>query len=230
MVFEDISLGEQVLLSTETGPDGTLTDKTACLTDDTNATSCVEVKAGQGIRAVWPHAPGAMSSSTLRIGVNAIMQSGPLRIAPYDTTTTIDNTNGKTTQSIGGGGDFDESLSNALIGDCLLAEFTFRLFENGEGSKIKTAELDIESTILTIAITGVTKDDDDVIDDLMPLVLWRRTGGSAPYDWIQVDKLTSAVTTGAYTFNYEDDGSQYRVMGQNTDGTESDITPEVQGV
>lgn len=233
MVFEVISQSDEVALSTETGSDGSLQDVTSCMSDGSNSTSCVEVKAGQGIRSVWPHTPAAMSSTTLRIGVQSTMNDGTVRIAPYDAAGTIDNSNGKTTASITDTStpkDVDESLSDTLVGDCLLAQFTFRMFENGSGAKIKTSEHELESTIATIALTGVTKDDDDVIDDLMPLVLWRRTGGSAPYDWLQIDKLTSTVTTGAYTFNYEDDSSQYRVMGQNTSGTESDITPEVQGV
>lgn len=233
MVFEVTSQADEVILSTETGSDGALTDITSCMSDASLGTSCVEVKAGQGARIEWPHTPGAMTSVTIRIGINSTMADGTNRLAPYDTTTTIDDTNGITTISLTDTGtpkNVDTTITAAFVDDCLTAIFIYRQFENGSGAKTKTAEAEVEATIATIALTGVTKDDDDVIDDLMPLVLWRRTGASAPFDWVQIDKLTSTVTTGAYTFNYEDDGSQYRVMGQNTSGTESDITPEVQGV
>lgn len=233
MVFEVCSRADEVILSSETGSDGTLTDETSCMSDGSLGTSCVEVKAAQGLRIEWPHTPGAMSSVTIRIGINSTMADGTNRLAPYDTSSTIDNTNGVTTVSLTDSGtpkDVDTSISAAFVSDCLTTEFTYRQFENGSGAKTKTAEAEVEATIATIALTGVTKDDDDVIDDLMPLTLLRRVGGSAPFTWVTIDTLTSTVTTGAYTFNYEDDGSEYRVFGQNTDGTESDITPEVQGV
>lgn len=232
MVFEVCSKADEVILSSETGSDGTLTDETSCMSDSSLGSSCVEVKAGQGLRIEWPHTPGAMSAATIRIGVNSTMSDGTNRLAPYDTTTTIDNGNGVTTVTIEDGStpyNVDTSISAAFISDCLTSIFIYRQFENGTGAKIKTAEAEVEATIATIALTGVTKDDDDVIDDLMPLSLMRRTGGSAPYTWNTIATLTSTVTTGAYTFNYEDDGAQYRILGQNTDGTESDITPEVQG-
>lgn len=216
MVFEDISKGEQVTLATETGDDGTLTDKTPCLTDDSNGTSCVEIKAGQAIRAEWPHVPAAMTSVTLRIGVNSIMNAGTLRIAPYSDGNSIDNTNGKTTVSITGGGDYDEALAQALIDDCLTSIFTFRLFENGSGAKIKTAELDVEATIATIALSGITKDKDGVALGSCGVALFRRVG-TFPYTYEFVDKLTSNSSTGAYTFNYEDDGATYMVYAVKDD-------------
>jgi len=234
MVFEDISKGQQVILATETGQDGAKTGKTTCLTDDTSATSCVEVKSGQGIRAEWPHVPGAMSSVTLRIGVNSIMNAGTLRVAPYSDFDSINNTNGKTTASIDCAGtpascpgDVDESLAQALIDDCLTVIFTFRLFENGSGAKIKVGELDVEATITTITLSGVTKDDDDVIVGSVGCTTVRMTG-SFPKLATTIDRQASNATTGAYSVSYEDDGEQYRVIGEK--GAESDITPEVQGV
>ncbi len=52
MAYIPLDQGDQVVLATETGDDGALTDKTGCLSDGSSATSCVEVKAAQGIRAV----------------------------------------------------------------------------------------------------------------------------------------------------------------------------------
>lgn len=232
MTFEVCSKADEVILSSETGDDGALTDETSCMSDGSLATSCVEVKAAQALRIEWPHVPGAMSSGTIRIGVNSTMADGTNRLAPYSDSNSIDNTNGVTTATItdaAAPNNVDTVISASFISDCGTTVFTYRQFENGSGAKIKTAEAEVEATIATIALTGVTKDDDDVIDDLMPLTLLRRVGGSAPFNWETVDTLTSTVTTGAYTFNYEDDGAEYRVFGQNTSGTESDITPEVQG-
>ncbi len=210
MAFEGISKGESVALASETGDDGALGDQTACLTDDSTGASCVEVKAGVGIRFEWPHNPGAMTSATLKIGVNSIMAAGTLRIAPYSDGNSIDNTNGKTTVSIGAGGDFDESLAQALVDDCLLTIFTLRLFENGSAAKIKVGELDVEATIATIDLTGVTKDKDGVALGSCGCNLLRRVG-SFPYTFNFVDNLTSHATTGAYTFSYEDDSGNYMV-------------------
>jgi hypothetical protein len=166
----------------------------------------------------------------IRIGVSSIaMGAGTNRLAPYDTSSTIDNTNGVTTPAMAVG-DNDIAIGASFIADCLTTLFTFRQFENLSGAATKTSELSIKATISTITLSGITKDDDDVIVPLMPLTLLERSGGAVPFTWTTLQTTTSAATTGAYTFEYEDLGSQMRVFGQNTDGSESDITPEVQGV
>jgi hypothetical protein len=230
--FEVVSLGESVVLATETGSDGTLTDFTACLTDGDNAVTCTTVIAGLGIKAVWPHAPTHISNMVIRLGVSNIPMggNGTNRIAPYDSATTIDNTNGVTSPGNMSEGDNDIVIPQSLIDDCPLTFFTFRQFEDGDGGTTEMGEISIAATIETLSISGITKDDDDVIVDLMPLTLLERSGGSAPYTWTTLQTTTSAATTGAYTFEYEDFGSQMRVFGQNISGTESDITPEVLGV
>ena len=229
MVFEDISKGEQVALATETGDDGTLTDKTACLTDDTSATSCVEVKVGIGIRAEWPHNPGAMSAATIRIGVNSIMNEGTIRLAPYLDFNSIDNTNGITTVNITGGGDVDTTITQAFLDDCLTSDFTFRMFENGSGAKIKTGELDVEATIATIDLIAESRDDDDNIVGSTGVNLIRRTG-TFPYTYTQVDSATTHATLGTHTFSYEDDGAFYRIFYlKELSPDEWDMSAEVKG-
>lgn len=230
MVFEVCSKADEVILATETGDDGTLTDVTTCMSDASLGTSCVEVKAGQGLRIEWPHNPGAMSSVTIRIGLNSTMQDGTNRLAPYSDSNSIDDGNGHTTVSLTDAGtpkNVDESIAQAFIDDCLLSTFTYRQFENGSGAKSKTAEAEVEATIATIALSGVTKDDDDVVVVSVGCTLVRMTG-SIPKTMTTVDTLTSNGSDGTYTFNYEDDSAQYRVFGEK--GSESDITPEVQGV
>jgi len=237
MVFEVISKGEQVTLATETGDDGTLLDKTACLSDASLSTSCVEVKAGQGIRAEWPHNPGAMSSVTLRIGIESLMAAGTARIAPYSDSNSIDDTNGKTTANIDCDGvpvacpgSVDESLAQALIDDCLTSVFTFRMFENGSSAKIKTSELSIEATIATIDLIAESRDDDDNLVVSTGVVLFRRTG-SFPYTYTQVDSATTNGTTGLHTFSYEDDSEFYRIFYmKELTPDQWDMSDEVKGV
>jgi len=232
MAFEVVSKGEQVALATETGDDGALTDKTACLSDGSNSTSCVEVKAAQGIRAEWPHVPGARSSVTLRIGLQSTIADGTNRIAPYSDSNSIDDTNGKTTVSLTDAGtpkDVDESLAQALIDDCLTSVFTFRQFENGSSAKSKVGELSIEATIATIDLIAESRDDDDVIVGSVGVVLLRRSG-TFPYTYTQIDSATTHATLGTHTFQYEDDSAFYRIFYlKELSPDEWDMSDEVQG-
>lgn len=212
MAYEVISKGEQVTLSTETGNDGTLADKTACLSDGSSATSCVEVKIGQGIRAEWSHAPAAMSSATIRIGVESIMNEGTLRVAPYTDSNSISDTNGATTGTITGGGDEDRTVTASFISDVGTTDFTFRVFENGSAAKIKTAELSVQATVATINLTGVTKDKDGVALGSVFVHLFRKVSGSGPWVWAYSDNQTSNASTGAYDFAYEDRGEEQMVV------------------
>lgn len=221
MAFEVISKGEQVILATETGDDGTLTDKTGCLSDGSSASSCVEVKAGQGIRAEWPHVPAAMSSATIRIGVQSVMADGTNRLAPYSDFNSILDTNGVTTSNITGGGDVDTVISASFISDCGTTQFTFREFENGSGAKTKVGELNVQATIATIDLVGVTKDKDGVALGSCKCALFDVTSEGPPEVYSYVDSLTSNVTTGAYTFSYEDNSRNMMVY------SEKDDTPHV---
>jgi hypothetical protein len=164
MAFVDIDQGEEVALATETGDDGALVDITACLTDDTSATSCVEVKAGQGLRIevfLDPATLDPAGTHTLRLGINQAMTTGTLRIAPYSDVDSIDDTNGITTAAILGAGDVDTVLDAAFIAD--LADlgggrFAIRVFENGSLAKIKVGEADVEFEQILYTVAGVTRD------------------------------------------------------------------------
>lgn len=215
MAFVDIDKGEQNT-GGETADDGTLVDKTTCLTDDSSATSCVEVKAGVSIRFESNHVPAAMSAVTVRIGVESIMAAGTLTFSAYTDFNTITTTAQVTTVSITGGGDVDTVITQALLDEIGTSIFTLRLREAASGAKIKTGELDIEFTVATIALSGVTKDKDGAALGSCAVALFRRTG-TFPYSYEFVEALTSNVTTGAYTFNYEDDGANYMVYSMKED-------------
>jgi len=218
MAFEVVSKGEQVTLATETGDDGAHMDVTGCLSDGSSAVSCVEVKATQGIRAEWPHSPSVMSSATIRTGVESAMTSGTLRAAPYSDFNTINNTNGATTVSISAGGDVDTAISAAFIADSLAGLFTFRLFENGSGAKIKVGELSVEATIATAVVSGVTKDFEGNVLVSCGVHLFKKISGAGPdYVFEFVDSQVSDGTTGAYSFTVDDDGSEYMVYAIKND-------------
>lgn len=166
MAFVSIDQGDQVTLATETGDDGTLADKTACLTDDSSATSCIEIKAGVGCRVEINIAPASIDQTgdqTIRIGVESIMTAGTLRIAPYSDANTIVNTNGVTTTSISAGGDVDTVVSDAFLDDLgdLGGKCAIRIFENASGGKIKTGEVDHDFLELGYAISPLPVFTDD---------------------------------------------------------------------
>jgi hypothetical protein len=179
MAFVSIDQGDQVTLATETGTDGTLADKTACLTDDTTGSSCVEVKSGAGIRSeINLAALDTAATNTFRIGTNSIMSAGTLQIAPYTAATTIDNTNGVTSASISGSGDTDVVLTSAFIGDLadLGGFIAIRLFENGSGAKIKVGEIDVEFTEITGTLTATYKDDAGTGTSGVEFIAYKVTG------------------------------------------------------
>ncbi len=233
MVFVVGTEVQQVLATDNLDDDTGLTDTTTCMSDASCSTVCTEVKIDEKeIKFRKDTDASAMSAVTLRICVQSIMTAGSNTLYAYTDANSVTATGHVEFPSDLSTGDNDFTVTQALLDEIFggaSADFTIRVVSEF-GSKNKIGEMSIEYTVPLIEIIGVTKDDDDNIDDLMPLVLWRRQGGSAPYDWTQKQKLTSTVTTGAYIFSYEDDSQQYRVFGQNTDGTESDITPEVQGV
>jgi len=234
MAFVSGSTVSTVTFSSDAGDDGTVVDATGCFGDASCGVSCQEVKVDEkGIKFIKDTDASAMSSVTVRVCVQSIMTAGDNSLYAYTDANSVTATNKVTFGSDLSTGDNDFTITQAFLDEIwggASHNFECRVVSDIDGSKNKIGEMSIEYTVPLIDITGVTKDDDDNIVDQMPLTLLRRSGGSAPYTWTTIDTLTSDVTTGAYTFSYEDDSSQYRVFGQNTDGTQSDITPEVQGV
>lgn len=212
MAFESVDKVDQVTLATETGDDGTLSDKTDCMTDDSSSVSCIEIKNGQGARVEVNHAAEALSSVTIREGVQSVMATGTNRIAPYTDSNSIDDTNGVTTASISGAGDEDTAVSAAFITDAEQGngKFIFRIFEDGSGAKTKVGEIDIEMTIATVDYAGITKDKDDVIVGSVNLELFRVNGNLLEKTG---QTVVSNASTGAYSFTVDDDGAEYRVYG-----------------
>jgi hypothetical protein len=233
MTFVTGSPVSTVTYSSDTGDDGTVVDATGCFGDASCGVSCQEVKVNEkGIKFIKDTDASLMSSVTLRICVQSIMTAGDNDIYAYTDANSVTATASVNLGSNLSVGDNDITITQAFLDEVwggASHNFECRIASDGS-SKNKIGELSIEYTVPLIDIIGVTKDDDDNIVDEMPLTLLERSGGSAPYTWTTKDTLTSDVTTGAYTFSYEDNSAQYRVLGQNTDGTQSDITPEVQGV
>ena len=211
MAFVSVDKVDQVVLATETGDDGTLTDKTPCMTDDSSSTSCIEIKAAQAARVEVDRAAEALSSVTIRIGVESVMTSGTLRVAPYTDSNSISDTNGATTGTISGGGNEDRTVTANFITDAEQGngQFIFRVFENGSGAKIKTGEIDIEMTVATVVVAGISKDDDDAIVVSCSCQLWKKISAT---ELKFVEEQTSDGTTGAYSFSVDDDSSTFRVL------------------
>ena len=230
MVFIVGSLVQSVIITSNTGDDGALGNLTSCMGDASCAVSCYEVK--QSTNAVKFEKDSVavnMTSVTMRVCVQSIMTAGTNTFYAYTDANSVTATNH---QEYGGNlstGDNDLALSAAFVDEILTTNFTVRLISEF-GSKNKVGEMSVQYTIPLSDLDGITKDDDDNIVTSRGCVLMRRSGGSSPYTWTQIDSTTSNGTTGAYSFSYEDDGSEYRVFAQNSDGTKSDITPEVQGV
>lgn len=237
MAFVDIDKGEQVALATETGDDGTLTDKTACLTDDTSATSCVEVKAGIGIRFEINIDPASIDQSQtmeIRIGVNSIMAAGTVRFAPYSDANSINNSNGITTGSIDCAGlpascpgDVIVALTGAFIDDAVDlggGVFAIRMFENGSGAKIKTGELDRDLTQRFFTIDGVTRDKAEAVKVSCEYLIQRRIALGPPEVWTLSKSGVSNGTTGVFTEQVTNGVYRVAYMKHETPET-MDISP-----
>lgn len=217
---------QTVALSDNGADDGTLVDATSGFQDC--GTSTQEVKVDEkGIKFEKDSPAANMTSVSLNLCVQSIMTGGNNGIIAYTDANSVTETNTHTTATLDVG-DNIFSLTQATVDEILTTFFTIRVIS--EGSKNKMGEMEIEYTVPLIDIDGITKDEQDNIVVSVKLTLMVRSGGSAPYTWTTIDTVTSDGTTGVYQFSYEDGGAEYRVFGQNTDGTESDITPEVQGV
>lgn len=230
MVFVFGTQMDLVTFSSNSADDGTVTDATSGFSNC--GTSTQEVKIDEkGCKFEKDSAAAAMSSVTFRLCVESIMTAGDNSLYAYTDGNSVTTTANETFGSDLSAGDNDYSIAQAFLDEITVSSgfFTLRVV-SVDGSKNKIGSMEIEYTIPLIDIDGITKDDDDNLVTSRGVVLFRRTGGSSPYTWTQIDSATSNGTTGAYQFSYEDDGSEYRVFAQNTDGTKSDITPEIQGV
>jgi len=159
MAFVDIDLGESTSITgSETADDQSLTDITTCLTDDSIAASCYEVKYDSmgpnwnSIRIEIAIPPGDVDTDAtmqIRIGVESVMAAGKLTIAPYSDANTIDDSNAVISAEMAAGGNFDVDLTSDLIGDCadLGDKFALRIYSTtAEAAKIKVGEIDYDLT------------------------------------------------------------------------------------
>jgi len=211
------------------GNDSLGTNVVACMSDESDAVSCLEVKVGQGMKCESNHAVGAMSSVTLRLISESIMEDGFMRVSPYDTGNTIDDTNGVDTPDFTGGQTEDITISQAMLDDMDQSIFALRVWDDGDAAKIKMGEVEIEATIATIALIAESRDDDDNLVVSCGANLLRRTG-SFPYTYTQIDSATTDGTLGTHTFDYEDDGAFYRIFYlKELTPDQWDMSDEVQG-
>ena len=231
MVFVSGTLVQNNFSTADDGDDSGLVDATACYSDASCGTSCQEVKVDEKqIKFEKDSAVANMTDLTLRVCVESIMTAGDNSFLAYTDSNSVTNTNKETFGSNLSTGDNDFVCAQAFIDEIGTTNLSVRFVSDIDGSKNKIGEMSLEYTVPLIDIDGITKDDDDNVVVSRGVVLFRRSGGSSPFTWTQIDSQTSNGTTGAYSFSYEDDGSEYRVFAQNTDGTKSDITPEIQGV
>jgi len=229
MVFVDVDAAFDC--NCDGGADGSLIDLTTCFTDDVEDASCLEIKIGQGAKFESNHIPGAMSSVTLRLISESIMEGGELRLDPYDTATEVLTTNGIDTATWTGAQTIDTAIGSSMLGDMASDKFRVRAYDDGtvNAPKIKMAECDIEFTVALIDLIAESRDDDDNLVVSCGVNLFRRTG-SFPYTYTQTDSGTTNGTTGLLTFQYEDDSAFYRIFYmKELTPDQWDMSDEVQG-
>ena len=227
MVFDNLDAAYDC--NCDGGSDSLGNNVIGCMSDESDATSCLEVKASQGMKLESNHVPAAMSAVTLKLISESIMSQGTLRVSPYDTSSEILDTNGVTTAEWLGAQTEDITISSTMIDDMATDLFRLRVWEDGSGGKVKMGEVEIEATIATIALIAESRDDDDNLVVSCGANLMRKTG-SFPYTYFQLDSATTDGTLGTHTFNYEDDGAQYVIIYlKELSPDQWDMSDEVQG-
>ncbi|TDI73858.1 MAG: hypothetical protein E2O82_05085 [Betaproteobacteria bacterium] len=209
--------------------DGSLDfDSTGCMTNGTLAEQCDEFKEGTiNAKVTMDIDPAALITLSVRFYLDSVMQAGDNAVLPYTDIDSVDNTN-ENVQAYDTGGQWIEhnNLGAAFIaqlGD-LSGKCAVRLAATGTGSgnaKSKIGEVNINFTIKTFTVAGVTRDKDEAVLVSMEYQIFKITG-LAPETWSLAASGISNGTTGAYT---EELGrATYRGV------VVKDVTPQVMDV
>jgi len=195
-----ISAVEAWTAASEYADDGALDATiTACMTNGTTGTSCDELKEGTiNLKVHIGYAPASIISMDVRIYLQEAMTTGDQALVPYTDSNSVSSSNAVIVDysSIGWKEHVTDGAFLAELGD-LGGSCAVRLAATG-GAKSKISEVNIDITIYTLTLAGITR---DVAGDALVSCEYNIYGrsGMAPETWNLVESGTSNGSTGAYT-------------------------------
>jgi len=214
---------EAWVTASEYADDGSLdADVTTCMTNGTTGEDCDEWKEGTiSGRVEMDIDPASLLTLSVRFYLNSIMTAGTNVLLPYTDVNSVSSTN-EIEQNYSSAGQWYNHVTDAAfraeLGDVGGGKIAVRLTSNA-GAKSKLGECNIDYTVYTFTLAGITRDYDKVALPSCEYMVWKRTG-LAPETWILTASGTSHGTTGAFT---EEVGrATYRLVALK------DQTPQVQ--
>lgn len=204
-------------------------DSTTCMTNGTVGEDCDEFKEGTiNCKVIIDIDPASILTMSARWYLNSVMQAGDNACLPYTDSNSVDNTN-ENVQAYDSAGQWIEhnSLGSAFIaqlGDIGGGQCAIRLAATNTGSgnaKSKIGEVNLDITIYTFTLAGVTRDNDESALVSCEYRIYKRTG-LAPETWSESVVGTSNGSTGVFT---EEVGrATYRIVAIK------DVTPQVMDI
>ncbi len=194
---------------------------TSCMTNGTNGESCDEIKNIIGCKVTLDIDPASLLTLSVRFYHNDSMAAGDAAVMPYTDSNSVSTTN-EDVQDYTTTGVW---ITHASLGSAFIAELgdlsgkcAIRL-ASVSGAKPKLGEVNIEYTVYTFTLAGITRDvNTDALVSCEYQILKRTS--LALETWSVSKSGTSNGSTGAFT---EEVGrATYRILSVK------DVTPQVQ--
>jgi hypothetical protein len=199
-------------------------DSTTCMLNGTLGQDCDEWKEGTlNGKVIIDHDPASILTLSVRFYLNSIMTAGDNDLVPYTDINSVSSTNKVTGDYSSAGVWVEHACSAAFIaelGDIGGGKCAVRLASPG-GAKSKIGEVNIDITVQTYELAGITRDVDDAVLISCEYNIYKRTG-LAPEAWTLFVNGTSHGTTGV--FAEEVSRATYRII------TVKDVAPQVQHI
>ena len=214
---------EAWVCASEYADDGSLdADVSACMLNGTNGEDCDEWKEGTlNGKVILDLDPASIISLSVRFYFNSVMTAGDNDLVPYTDANSVSSTNAITKDYTTPGAWVEHVCTGAFIaelGDIGGGQCAVRLCSPG-GAKTKVGEVNIDYTIYTLTLAGITRDAAGDALVSCEYQIFKRTG-LAPETWSLVESGISNGSTGAYT--HERGRATYRVVSLK------DVEPQVQ--
>jgi len=176
-------------------------DVTSCMLNGTTGQDCDEYKEGTiSCKVILEAAPASILTLSVRFYLNSIMTAGDNTLMPYTDANSVSTSNEDTQDYSSAGNWIEHDCSGAFIaelGDQGDGTCAVRLSSN-DGAKSKLGEVNIDITVYTLTLAGITRDaaGDALVSSEYNVF---RRSGMALETWSLAASGTSNGSTGAYT-------------------------------
>lgn len=175
-------------------------DVTSCMTNGTTGEDCDEWKEGTlNCRVEIGYGPASILTLSVRFYMNSFMTAGDNELLPYTDANSVSSTNAVNLTYGTAGQWYEHDCSAAFIaelGD--LGGYCAVRLASPDISKPKLGEVQIDITIYTLTLAGITQDYDKSALVSCEYSVFVRNG-MAPETWVLSTSGTSNGSTGAYT-------------------------------